>query len=107
MLLRRFRCEFAVYDNLPGCRGEADIGLHLRQQARGDVVSGHPAPVNILALHGVIRVDAIKGADKLLEQDRHLPLVTNELHELAAAGLFGNQTVAMDQLANLKQDNIF
>src|ERR1022692_2201445 len=65
MMLRRLWCEFAVDDDFPGCRGQADIGLHLGQQARNNLVGSNPTPVNVLALHSVVRVDAIKGADKI------------------------------------------
>lgn len=85
MMLRRLRCEFAVDDDFPGCRCQADIGLHLGQQACGNLVGCNPTPVNVLALHLVIRVDSVKSANEVLKQNGHLPLVADKIHKLAAA----------------------
>ena len=95
-MLRRLWCEFAVDDDFPGCRGQADIGLHLGQQARSNLVGSNPTPLNVLALHSVVHVDAIKGADKIFKQNRHLPLVANKIHKLVAARLLRNEQISVD-----------
>jgi hypothetical protein len=49
-------------------------------------------------------VDAVERGDKVLEQDRYLPLVLHEVHELAGAGLLGHEQVAVDQFADLQEE---
>jgi len=101
VLLRGLRREFAVDDDLAGVGGQTDVGLHLGQQPGSDLVGGDPAPVDVFPPDPEVRVDAVKGADEILEQDCHLPFVLHEVHELAGAGLLGHEQVAVDQFAHL------
>ncbi len=103
-MLRRLWRVLAIDDDLSALSREADVGLHLWQQAGSDLVFRNPVPINVFALDLVAAVNAIEVPDEALVQDRHLLPVAGELPKPAAPRCLRYEEVSVDQLTDLHQE---
>jgi hypothetical protein len=85
-MLRRLWRVLAIDDDLSAVSREADVGLHLWQQASSDLVFRDPIPINVFALDLVAAVNAVEVPDEALVKDCHLLPVAREVSETTAPG---------------------